>query len=62
LRVIASLLSRVGSIHALNANYAHVRNSQVATCRLGGKTYATATLIHKLTFIFGLKPTWCRTD
>jgi len=30
--------------------------------RLGGKTYATATLIHKLTFIFGLKPTWCRTD
>jgi hypothetical protein len=37
-------------------------NSQVATCRLGDKTYATATLIHNLTFIFGLKPTWCRTD
>jgi hypothetical protein len=35
LRVIAWLLSRVGSIHALNANDGHLRNSQGCDVPIG---------------------------
>jgi hypothetical protein len=51
LRVIAWLLSRVGSIYALNANHDHVRNRSACDVPIGGKTHATARSIHKLTFI-----------
>jgi hypothetical protein len=35
----------------INANHGHVRNRSACDVPIGGKTYSTARLIHKLMFI-----------